>query len=199
MGSDTTADTLDFSFDETQSDDAIRAAEGRLGFDLDPELKRVLSTTGPVKFQDSWMTAASELATTEQQFETIWGHPESVSAETRAIYRTSTMVWVEAGDGYGAVIYQPKGPAHCDGGPAYWQIHQEHIDSPRLITRADGSCGRLADALFAMFGRDLLERIEDEGVETQLLVDPSTAGFPVWLETGSNSLPRLRPDWTKVR
>jgi hypothetical protein len=199
MGSETTADTLDLSFGEKQAPDAIRDAEGRLGFDLDPELKRVLATIGPVKFQDSWVTAAGELATTEQQFTTIWGHPESVSAETRAIYRTSTMIWVEAGDGYGAVIYQPKRPEPCGGGPAYWQIHQDHIDSPKLITRADGSCGGLADALFAMFSRDLLERIEDEGVETQLLVDPTMADFPVWLETGRDGLPRLRPDWSVVR
>lgn len=199
IGSKVTAAELGLSFGDTQHLDAIQAAEAHLGFGLDPELKAVLATTGPVKLQDSGMTAATELALTDRQFVTLWGHPETVSAETLAIYQTSTMIWVEAGDGYGAVIFQPRGPERCGGGPAYWQIHQDHIDGPRLITRRDGSCGSLADALFLALGQELLVRIEDEGVETQLLVDPTIAEFPVWLETDRKGTLRLRPDWTRVR
>jgi hypothetical protein len=199
MGWSGNADDLDLGFEDVQAGDAIRAAELRLGFALDPRLRAVLETAGPVRLQDSRMTLASELATTEQQFVSLWGHPETVSAETLAIYRASTMVWVEAGDGYGAVIYQPKGPEHCDGAPAYWKIHQEHIDAPELILGADGRCGGLAEALFPMFVRELMERIDDEGGRTQLLVDPTMSGFPLWLENDGEGAPRLRPDWSKLR
>jgi hypothetical protein len=199
MGWSGSADDLDLGFEDVQGSDAIRAAELRLGFGLDPHLRAVLETAGPVRLQDSRMTLASELATTEQQFVSLWGHPENVSAETLAIYRSSTMVWIEAGDGYGAVIYQPEGPDRCGGGPAYWQIHQEYIDAPELIVRADGSCGGLAEALFPMFVRELMERIDDEGGGTQLLIDPTMPGFPLWLEKDSEGVSRLRPDWSKLR
>jgi hypothetical protein len=193
------ADDLDLGFEDVQGADAIRAAELRLGFALDPHLRAVLETAGPARLQHSRMTLASEFATTEQQFVSIWGHPERVSADTLAIYRSSTMVWIEAGDGYGAVIYHPSGPERCGGGPAYWKIHQEHIDAPELILRHDGGCGGLADALFPMFVRDLMERIDDERVDTQLLVDPTMPGFPLWLEKDGDGDLRLRPDWSKLR
>ena len=124
MGWSGSAGDLDLGFEDVQGMDAIRAAELRLGFALDPQLRAVLETAGPARLQDSRMTLASEFATTEQQFVSIWGHPEQVSADTLAIYRSSTMVWIEAGDGYCAVIYQPAGPERCGGGPAYWKIHQ---------------------------------------------------------------------------
>lgn len=199
MGWSGAAEDLDLGFEDAQAREDINAAELRLGFALDPHLKAVLETSGPVRLQDSRMTLASELATTEQQFTSVWGHTEKVSAETLAIYRASTMVWIEAGDGYGAVIYQPKGPERCGGGAAYWKIHQEHIDAPELIVRADGRCGGLAEALFAMFVRDLMERIDDERGEMRLLVDPTMSGFPLWLEKDSEGGPRLRPDWSKLR
>jgi hypothetical protein len=199
MGWSGSADDLDLGFEDVQGSDAIRAAELRLGFALDPHLRAVLETAGPVRLQDSRMTLASEFATTEQQFVSLWGHPETVSAETFGIYRASTMVWIEAGDGYGAVIYQPAGPERCGGGPAYWKIHQEHIDAPELILRADGLCGGLAEALFPMFARELLERIDDERSGAQLLVDPTMPGFPLWLEKDGEGAPRLRPDWSKLR
>jgi hypothetical protein len=199
MGWSGSAEDLNLGFDDVQSGDALREAELRLGFPLDPQLKAVLETSGPVRLHESRMPLAGELATAEEQFISIWGHPEQVSAETLAIYRSSTMVWIEAGDGYGAVIYQPKGPERCGGGPAYWRIHQEWIDAPELIQRIDGTCGALAEALFPMFVRELMERIDDERSETQLLVDPTMAGFPLWLEKDRSGVPQLRPDWFKLR
>ena len=199
IGWSSSAEDLGLGFEDVQGADAMRSAELQLGFALDPQYKAVLETSGPVRLQDSRMMLASELATTEQQFVSLWGHPEKVSAETLAIYRSSTMVWVEAGDGYGAVIYQPEGPERCGGAPAYWQIHQECIDAPELIVRADGRCGGLAEALFPMFVRALMERVDDEGNGTQLLVDPTMPGFPLWLEKDSEGGTRLRPDWSKLR
>ncbi|MTD95676.1 hypothetical protein GIW81_15155 [Hyphomicrobium sp. xq] len=194
-----TGEDLGLVFDQPQSKSVLEAAELRLGFALDPQLKAALSGPGPLRLQDSRMTTAIELAPTDRQFVTLWGHAENVSAETLAIYRSSTMVWIEAGDGYGAVIYQPEGPQRCSAGPAYWRIHQEHIDSPQLILGRDGGCGGPSDALFPMFARELIERIEDEASETQLLVDRDMPDFSVWLQTDRNGMPRLRPDWSKLR
>jgi hypothetical protein len=198
MGAEYSARDLGLDFGPKQTPEAIAEAEASLGHKLDPELTAVLTTLGPVRFGDHGMVTHRDLVTTDRQFVTLWGHPETVSAETLAIYQTSTMIWVEAGDGYGAMIYGPKGPKYCGGAPAYWKIHQDSIDAPRPISGSSGGCGKLADVLMRVIGEDLLVQIEDQGTENQLLVDPTMPeAFPVWLEADNGNL-RLRPDWSDL-
>jgi hypothetical protein len=199
LGSDVRADDIGLALETKVPRDALAAAEGRLGFSLDAELKELMETKGRVVFGDSWMVRPEEFDITERQFKRVWGHGEKAGSLASAIYRTSTMVWVEAGDGYGAVVYQPMGPDRCGGRPAYWRIHQESIDEPELITAGDGACGGLRDALFAMFVRDVLDQVADDAADDQLLVDPSAAEFTLWLGVDRDGVPRLRSDWTKLR
>ncbi len=200
VGSEYSSRDMGLEFGPMQSPDTIAEAETRLGYALDPELTAVLTTNGPVKFGDHGMTPARDLFSTERQFVRLWGSEENVAGDALALYRTSTMVWVEAGDGYGAVLYAPQGPAICNGKPAYWKIHQDTIGEPWLIGGPVASCGSLSDVLMTVIGEDLLTHIEDNGTESQLLVDPTMPdAFPVWLETDADGKPRLRPDWTRLR
>ena len=199
LGSTETAGGLGLSRGPPVAADALAAAEKRLGFPLDAELKAALTARGRVEFGDSSMTAPAALDTTERQFKAIWGAPEKVAPDALAIYRSSTMVWVEAGDGYGAVIYQPQGPARCGGRPAYWYIHQDTIDEPELVTTADGQCGGLSQAMLKMFVQSLLEQVEDQATEEQLLVDTTTPSFEVWLTRDERGTLSLDTNWTKLR
>lgn len=178
---------------------AFEAAEKRLGFPLDPALKAVLTNAGVLGFDDSFLVRPDQFATTERQFTTLWGQPERVKPEALAVYRQSTMVWIEAGDGYGALVYQPKGPQRCGGSPAYWRIHQEWIDAPVLVTNADGSCGGLGQALLQGVIADVVGQIEDRRSEEQLLVDPTASALEVWLSTDANGVPALRSNWATMR
>lgn len=200
VGSEYSARDIGLELGDRQSPAAIAEAEARLGYHLDPDLTAVLTTHGPVKFGDHGMTAPRDLYTTERQFMRLWGNEENVAGDALALYRSSTMVWVEAGDGYGAVLYAPTGPAICSGKPAYWKIHQDTIGEPWLIGGAAGGCGSLSDVLMTVIAEPLLTQIEDNGTEDQLLVDPTMPdAFPVWLETDADGKPRLRPDWSRLR
>jgi hypothetical protein len=199
VGSEYSARDLGLGFGTMQKPEDIAEAEARLGYRLDPELTAVLTTLGPVKFGDHGMVKPADFVTTERQFMRLWGAEEKVAGEERALYRASTMIWVEAGDGYGAVIYGPKGPKFCGGAPAYWKIHQDTIDNPRPVGGSAGGCGKLADVLMRVIGEELLVEIEDDGAGSQLLVDPTMPEpFTVWLETEGNGTPKLRADWTKL-
>lgn len=198
IGSEFTSRDLGLEFGAKQSPEAVVEAEARLGYKLDPELTAVLVTHGPVKFGDHGMPQASDLYSTERQFMRLWGAEESRVGDARALYQSSTMVWIEAGDGYGAMLYAPKGPAACSGKHAYWKIHQDTISEPWLV--GGGQCGSLSDVLMEVLGEGLLNNIEDNGTENQLLVDPSMPdAFPVWLEASGDGKPRLRPDWSRLR
>jgi hypothetical protein len=200
VGSEFSSRDLGLEFGAKQTPDAIAQAEARLGYKLDPEITAVLMTSGPVRFGDHRMTMASDLFSTERQFMRLWGAEETRVGEAAALYGASTMVWVEAGDGYGAVLYAPTGPAGCDGNHAYWKIHQDTMDEPWLMGGADGRCGSLSDVLMAVIGEALLTQIEDNAAEGRLLVDPTMPdAFPVWLETDGDGKPRLRPDWSRLR
>jgi hypothetical protein len=200
VGSEFSSRDLGLEFGAKQTSEAIAEAEGRLGYKLDPDLAAVLTSNGPVKFGDHGMTTASDLFSTERQFMRLWGADETRVGDARSLYRASTMIWVEAGDGYGAVLYAPTGPAACSGKPAYWKIHQETIDQPWLVGGGEGQCGSLSNVLMGVMAEDLLNHIEDNGREGQLLVDPTMPdAFPVWLETDGEGKPRLRPDWTRLR
>jgi hypothetical protein len=199
VGSTDKSDSLGWSLGAPVASDALAAAEKRLGFALDPALRAVLLSAGPVSFDDSWMVEPKQFDTTDRQFEALWGAPEKPSASALAIYRQSTMAWVEAGDGYGAVIYQPRESSRCGGAPAYWRIHQESIHAPELVTTADGKCGDLRHALFAMFGRDLLERLNDAALADRLLVDTSAPVVEAWLSIDRDGVPSLRVGWEKLR
>ncbi len=200
VGSEYSARDIGLEFGDRQSPEAIAEAEARLGYKLDPDLTAVLTAHGPVKFGDHGMTAARDFYSTERQFVRLWGAEENVTGEALTLYRSSTMIWVEAGDGYGAVLYAPTGPAICGGKPAYWRIHQDTIGEPWLIGGTKGSCGSLSDILMSVIAEALLTQIEDNGTEGQLLVDPTMPdAFPVWLETDADDQPRLRPDWSRLR
>ncbi|MDQ8698342.1 hypothetical protein [Hyphomicrobium sp. LHD-15] len=200
IGSEYSSNDIGLSFGPKQSQTAIAEAEARLGYKLDPELAGVLTTLGPVKYGDSGMVEAKDLVTTERQFMRLWGNEENVSGDALALYRASTMIWVEVGDGYGAMIHAPKPPDHCNGAAAYWKIHQDTIGDPHPVSNSQGRCGTLSDVLMWVIGADLLEQVEDDGKDNQLLVDPTMPNaFPVWLETDRDANPRLRPDWSRLQ
>ncbi len=107
----------------------IKAAEERLKFVLPKEHKELLQDYGAWDFSDSFCVAIDDIDRADKQMRSIWGSPASefasLSQENKTLYQSSVMLFVEAGDGYGALIYHPTSA----GGEYYW-IHQDELDAP---------------------------------------------------------------------
>ena len=117
--------------------DAIKSAEQRLKFPLPQEHKQLLQDYGPWSYSDSRCVAAEEFDGADKQMRSIWGSPasefESLSEKSKTLYQASVMLFVEGGDGYGALIYHPT----SSGGEYYW-IHQDNLDQPvKLVDSQD--------------------------------------------------------------
>ncbi len=109
--------------------DAIESAERRLKFALPDEHKQLLRDYGAWSYTSSRCVSAEEINCADKQMIAIWGSPasefDSLSESSKALYRTSVMLFVEGGDGYGALIYHPT----TMGGNYYW-VHQDNLDQP---------------------------------------------------------------------
>ena len=108
---------------------AIKSAEQRLKFALPNEHKQLLQDYGAWSYSSSRCLSVEELNLADKQMLSIWGSPASefdaLSEKSRTLYQASVMLFVEGGDGYGALIYHST----SSGGDYYW-IHQDNLDQP---------------------------------------------------------------------
>ena len=95
-------------------------AEKRLKFALPSEHKQLLQDYGAWSYSDSFCVSIEDMEPAEKQMISIWGSPASefasLSTKSKELYRASVMLFVEAGDGYGALLYHPT----SSGGEYYW-------------------------------------------------------------------------------
>lgn len=184
---------------ETAGD--LDAAEARLGFPLDSVHRRLLAAGRP-ELGDSALVGAAGLARADRQMIDLWGEAEADVAALpdglRALLARATMIFVEAGDGYGAILYEPRSE-RCGGGPAYWSIHQDRLERPILVHNSDGGCGGFADAMRAALAEDLLGRIADDLAADQLLVLPGATLRLTLVQDPRDHGIRLVPDWSTLR
>jgi len=102
------------------------------------------------------------------------GLDEILSPEVRARYDRSLLVFVEVGDGYGGLAWDPT-PDDLDGsdqGVWFW-LHQDDIDSPDLLLD-DNDYPRDAEAAMSnVLQRFVLDGKDDNigSYEKELLVD----------------------------
>jgi hypothetical protein len=109
--------------------ESIKSAEQRLKFALPNEHKQLLQDYGAWSYSSSRCVSAEDIYPANVQMRSIWGSPasefDSLSEESKTLYQSSVMLFVEGGDGYGALIYHPI----TAGGDYYW-IHQDNLDAP---------------------------------------------------------------------
>lgn len=109
--------------------DAIKNAEQRLKFALPNEHRQLLQDYGAWSYSDSHCISPEDINFADKQMRSIWGSPASefdtLSEKSRTLYQASVMLFVEGGDGYGALIYHPTSV-----GEDYYWIHQDNLDEP---------------------------------------------------------------------
>lgn len=109
---------------------ALDAAEKRLGFRLHPDHRALLSRLGPLRADDFFMVEAARLDLAARQLGTLWGdearRAEVLPADVRALLGRSTMVLVEAGDGYSALLYERGDPG------TLWRMTQGSYQPKKL-------------------------------------------------------------------
>lgn len=106
-------------------DDELARAEQRFGFALPPVLAQVL-TLNP-KVGDSYFHQPVNLCTVESTLR-MFGHgslESELDPDVLARYRRSVTVFIEVGDGLGALAYDPQG--------VWFWLHQESINEPMLF------------------------------------------------------------------
>lgn len=164
--------------------EALNAAEARLKMHL-PQALRELSCY-QISIQDSFFVVPSKLKTVIEEVRLWSGSAQEanrreklLSPNTLARYNRSVMVFVENGDGIGALAWDPQGitegepsniwidqpgfgakPVSENTGVWFW-MHEEFIDAPQLLLTSDGYPYSDEEALLSIFKRFVMEPIMD--------------------------------------
>ncbi len=137
----------------------LSEAEERLGYPLPVDYAELLTGLGVLSIEESHFVAPSSLKNAYDQMIEAWGTPSDVMAklpvETKEFLKKSVILFTEAGDGYGAVIYKPH--AGAEGKDGYYWVHQDTITSPELLLKKNGEKRDFTSAfIYAVFGKGLL-------------------------------------------
>lgn len=174
------------------------AAEQRLKFGLPKEHKQMLQEFGAWSFSDSFCVSASDMDSAEKQMRSIWGSPasefNSLSAKNKELYRTSVMLYVEVGDGYGALLFHPT----TSGGDYYW-IHQDDLDRPEKLLDSQGKPRDYSSTMRWLMANQILFNYEDALPELIFMDRSTPTPLPYQLQidfpTPGQLTARLDVDW----
>lgn len=177
-----------FELEGHATDAEVADAEKRIGFALPEEHRSFLREAGRMGIDDSYSMMPAELARAFDQMMADWGTPEEAMKELpedwAGLFRSSTILYTEVGDGLGALLYQPPVEGQCAGEPAYWWWSQEGGD-PELLRNGDGRCKGYVEAMVWLVANQSLQRYDDD--PTQVIVDTSApAAFPLLLRPGAD-------------
>jgi hypothetical protein len=160
---------------EPVSGTTLDAAEQRLGQPLPAEFRALLQRMGRVSVGDGYFSAAEGLDAYDYMIEN-WGTPrDSMKADldrrVAQLLRATTVLYTEVGDGLGAVLYRAQAP-DCDGGAAYWFVHQDTINEPELLRTGTGACANFAQVVHWLMDGEITNSLQDDLPENTLLIDP---------------------------
>ena len=177
--------------------DAIKSAEQRLKFTLPNEHKQLLQDYGPWSYSDSCCVSAEDINSVDKQMRSIWGSPasefDSLSEETKSLYRASVMLFVEGGDGYGALIYHPT----SSGGDYYW-IHQDNLDQPAKLVDDHNKPRDYSSAMRWIIANQILF-VYDDVIHGTFIDRSSTTAIPYQLRLNHPSQTQLQTKQLEVR
>lgn len=144
---------VSIEIEDKESAEAIRNAEKRLGFSLPPEHKDLLQNFGIVIIADSHFMKAESLFNSFDQMVQVWETPKEslleLSKDIQELLRKTVILYTEAGDGYGALLYKPA--ASAGSPPEFYWIHQDSISLPELLRNKNGELKTYSDALRFLF------------------------------------------------
>lgn len=177
--------------------DAIKTAEQRLKFALPNEHKQLLQDYGAWSYSSSRCVSAEEINSADKQMRSIWGSPasefDSLSEKSKTLYQASVMLFVEGGDGYGALIYYPT----SSGGEYYW-IHQDNLDQPVKLVDNQDQPRDYSSAMRWIIANQILFYYEDV-IDGTFIDRSSTTAFPYQLRLDFPSEKQLKTKQAEVR
>lgn len=165
------------SQNEAESQATLRQAEARLKFALPKEHREMLSGFGTWSILDSFFVSADMMDRADRQMRSIWESPASEFAslpkEAKEIYQSSVMLYVEVGDGYGALFYRPD-PADSTRGLYYWATQGE-LSTPRLLVDTNGKSRDYSSVMIWLIANQFLSQLEN-AFPDQTIIDPTSPG-----------------------
>jgi hypothetical protein len=163
--------------DEPQSQIELKKAEERFKFALPREHKEMLHGFGTWSILDSFFVSADMMDRADRQMRSIWESPASEFAslpkEAQEIYQSSVMLYVEVGDGYGALFYRPD-PADSTRGLYYWATQGE-LSAPRLLVDTNGKARDYNSVMLWLIANQFLSQLEN-AFPNQTIIDPTSPG-----------------------
>ncbi len=176
----------------------IVTAERRLKFPLPDEHKQLLQDYGAWSYSDSFCVKPESLDRVDKQILSIWHSPSSefatLSDKTKKLYQASVMIYVEAGDGYGALIYHPT----TSGGEYYW-IHQDNLDEPDKLVDGQGKLRDYSSTMRWLIANQILFYYDDAFPEHTFMDLSSTTAIRYQLRldfpTPKQLQAKLEVDW----
>jgi hypothetical protein len=165
--------------DETASVADLDAAEQRIGQPLPAEFRQLLQRMGAVSIDDHAFSGA-DLRNTYDAMISDWGTPvesmtSDLSSATATLFRATTILFTEVGDGLGGLLYRASDDA-CAGGAAYWYVHQDAINAPELLRTTAGGCADFAQSVHWLLDEFVTDQVQDNLPQGTLLIDPLSAG-----------------------
>ena len=186
---------------QTEQTASLDALEKRLNLRLPAALRVLIGEE--ITFGDAYFVKPTKLTTvTQALLSDEWSYTDAASGDlslrallspaTRARYDRSILVFVDAGDGLGALAWDPAGvaagePSHIwvdrhskgakrgDVGKGVWfWLHQERLDEPQLLLDNQLRPSSDEDALLNPFQRFAVPRVIEEitdGKEATLVID----------------------------
>ncbi|PDS76251.1 hypothetical protein CO667_23375 [Rhizobium sp. L43] len=196
---------------------AFQQLEKRLNVQLPVPLRQLLGGAD-IQIDDSFFRPPQDLGTVSELLLKDWGYTRSGGATAldtllpeavRARYDRSVAVFVEVGDGLGALAWDPAGvspqeppngwgdkgnpgaqPATPNEGVWYW-LHQEHIDEPELLLDDDYLPRNAEAALTNAFQRFALSQAAYPETEDELVIDSAHPRNLLQLNFDGPKSPRL--------
>ncbi|WP_418119254.1 hypothetical protein [Variovorax sp. 350MFTsu5.1] len=198
-----------------EAEAALLEAEARLGTTL-PSPLRVLLAEADIRIDNSYFLQPHRLQTAEGLLLGLGGYGDGnggfdalLPPTVLSRYRRSVAVFVEIGDGLGALAWDPEGvvpnepsnttgdhgnpgaqPATPNEGVWYW-LHQERIAEPELLLDDDYRPQTAEAALTGVFKRFALSQADSPETEKQLLIDTAHPRNLLQLSFDEPKKPRL--------
>ncbi len=201
----------------TTAEAAFQQLERRLHIQLPAPLRQLLAEAD-IQIDDSYFLKPQDLETVSELLLKGWGYTRSGGAtaldtllpETvRARYDRSVVVFIEVGDGLGALAWDPAGvsphepadiwgdkgnpgarPATPNAGVWYW-LHQERIAEPELLLDDDYRPKSAEAALTNVFQRFALSQAAYPETEDELVIDSAHPRNLLQLSFDGPKEPRL--------
>jgi hypothetical protein len=156
----------------------IRVAEQGLGYKLPTEYVSLLQDIGQLTIDDSSTEAVGVIGNTWSAMVDVWGTPQAelqrqTRPETRALFKTTSLLFTEVGDGLGGLLFMPANQTVCGGRAAYYYVHQDDINDVVLL-RDNGACMDYTDAMLWVIQTQALTEYDDDAADV-VLVDRSAS------------------------